>query len=36
MRTYILRRVLQAIPTLLVISFLIFSLLYITRAIRWN
>lgn len=30
MRTYILRRVLQAIPTLLVISFLIFSLLYIT------
>ena len=30
MWTYILKRVLQAIPTLLVISFLIFSLLYIT------
>lgn len=30
MRTYIIKRVLQAIPTLLVISFLIFSLLYIT------
>lgn len=30
MWTYILRRLLQAIPTLLVISFLIFSLLYIT------
>lgn len=30
MWTYIIRRVLQAIPTLLVISFLIFSLLYIT------
>ena len=30
MWTYIVRRVLQAIPTLLVISFLIFSLLYIT------
>ena len=30
MWTYILRRLLQAVPTLLVISFLIFSLLYIT------
>ena len=30
MWTYILRRILQAIPTLLVISFLIFSLLYLT------
>ncbi len=30
MWTYILRRVLQAIPTLLVISLLVFSLLYIT------
>ncbi len=30
MKTYILRRVLQAIPTLIVISFLIFSLLYLT------
>lgn len=30
MWTYIVRRILQAIPTLLVISFLIFSLLYIT------
>ena len=30
MWTYIVRRVLQAIPTLLVISFLIFSILYIT------
>ena len=30
MWTYIVKRVLQAIPTLLVISFLIFSLLYIT------
>ena len=30
MRTYIIKRLLQAIPTLLVISFLIFSLLYIT------
>lgn len=30
MWTYIVRRLLQAIPTLLVISFLIFSLLYVT------
>ncbi|MBE6011353.1 nickel ABC transporter permease [Anaeropeptidivorans aminofermentans] len=30
MKTYIIRRLLQAIPTLLVISFLVFSLLYIT------
>lgn len=30
MWTYIVKRILQAIPTLLVISFLIFSLLYIT------
>lgn len=30
MWTYIIKRVLQAIPTLLIISFLIFSLLYIT------
>lgn len=30
MWTYIVKRVLQAVPTLLVISFLIFSLLYIT------
>ncbi|MEA4921587.1 MAG: nickel ABC transporter permease [Clostridiaceae bacterium] len=30
MWTYILKRILQAIPTLLVISFLIFSLLYLT------
>lgn len=30
MRIYILKRLLQAIPTLLVISFLVFSILYIT------
>lgn len=30
MWNYIVKRVLQAIPTLLVISFLIFSLLYVT------
>lgn len=30
MWSYMIRRILQAIPTLLVISFLIFSLLYIT------
>ena len=30
MWTYIVRRLLQAIPTLLIISLLIFSLLYIT------
>ena len=30
MWTYILRRLLQAIPTLLIISLLIFSLLYVT------
>ncbi len=30
MRTYILRRLLQMIPTLLIISFLIFGLLYLT------
>jgi len=30
MKTYIIRRVLESIPTLLIISFLIFSLLYIT------